>query len=340
MSKRYSGAPWRGPVNVSPQQSLPSISDKLNSLTDAGQGSQGHPLRQQRQTHLIVSTVGFADSECDCAANSSLKTAGAWEEGSLTGEGEKDLFTHTRTDRMWFTHKCGHLCRGKGYTAMLPFWRWGGRYWRGVYDGKSAEVISSRQPIHNNQGILCINLMMWWCENLFSRVSFTSAGEAVSCWPLDPIKLAPLIRNLASIRKLALSITPAVLTIRTGAIFFKSENRTVTNSFFLSLKNCRRNFLKGKPGPMTVSEHIDTLPVGGRACFPHCRTLNNNLTKTLALKLTWISQKIKMVAFIYIKYESKCSLKIHQSLSQIYQNLPIVTFLPPHHPSLLPYRSQ
>lgn len=173
---------------------------------------------------------------------------------------------------------------------------------------------------------------MWWCENLFSCVSFTSAGEAVSCWPLDPIKSAPLIRNLASIRKLALSITPAVLTIRNGAIFFKSENRTVTNSVFLSLKNCRRNFLKGKPGPMTISEHIDTLPVGGRACFPHCRTLNNNLTKTLALKLTWISQKIKMVAFIYIKYESKCSLKIHQSLSQIYQNLPIATFLPPTTP--------
>lgn len=173
---------------------------------------------------------------------------------------------------------------------------------------------------------------MWWCENFFSRVSFTTAGEAVSCWPLDPKKLAPLIRNMALIRKLALSITPAVFTIRNGAIFFKSENRTVTNSFFFSFTNCRRNFLKGKPGPMTVSEHVDTLPVGGGACFPCCHTLNNNLTKTLALKLTWISQKIKMVAFIYIKHESKCSLKIHQSLSQFYQNLPIATFLPttPH----------
>lgn len=39
-----------------------------------------------------------------------------------------------------------------------------------------------------------------------------------------------------------------------------------------------------------------------------------------------------MVAFIYIKYESKCSLKVHQSLSQIYQNRPIATFLPPTAP--------
>lgn len=76
---------------------------------------------------------------------------------------------------------------------------------------------------------------------------------------------------------------------------------------------------------MTVSEHVDTLTLGGGACFPHRRTLNNNVTKTLALKVTWISQKLKMVAFIDINCSSNSSV-IKSDLSK-----PARRHFPPPH---------
>lgn len=58
------------------------------------------------------------------------------------------------------------------------------------------------------------------------------------------MKMAPIIRNLASIG--ALPVAPAVLLNRNGAIFFKSENRNVKS--FLKEEEMLKELLKEKSG--------------------------------------------------------------------------------------------